>query len=252
MFRTRRVTALLALALTSAGGFASAGPASAQGEGFVRHEVLVRFEGHAAERRVELPPGIAVGEAVRALRRNPAVAYSAPNQIAHASALPPGPVFPNDPGPAEASGGWQQVQWNFLPCGVACGQPTVAPNLESPGGINAPGAWRNLIDAQRAGGAGVTVAVVDTGIAYRNVDPLYRRSPDFKTKQFVPGHDFVENDDRGQPIVCQSWDGLREQLRHELLALAMLGAHQPMRVDLHKSSLAPNKWRQLLSKCSGQ
>jgi serine protease len=195
MFPTRRATALVALALTSAGALVSAGPASAQGGGFVRHEVLVRFEGRAAERTVELPPGVGVEQAVRALGRNPAIAYAAPNQIAHASALPPGPFFPKDPGPAGAEGGWQQVQWNFLPCGVACGQPTVAPNLESAGGINAPGAWRNLIDAQRPGGEGVTVAVVDTGVAYRNLDPLYRRSPDFKTKQFVAGRDFVENDD---------------------------------------------------------
>src|SRR5919108_571130 len=40
-----------------------------------------------------------------------------------------------------------------------------------------------------------TLAVVDTGVAYRDLDPAYRRSPDFKTRQFVAGRDFIEDDD---------------------------------------------------------
>ncbi|HYU60259.1 MAG TPA: S8 family serine peptidase [Solirubrobacterales bacterium] len=188
------------LALTCASVAVLAGPAPASGPGFVRHEALVRFEGRSAEHSVELPAGVGVGEAVRALERNPEVAYAAPNQIAHVSAKPPGPgssapFIPNDPGTAGASGGWQQMQWNFLPCGSTCGEPPAAPNLESPGGINAPGAWQNLIAAGRPGGKGVTVAVVDTGIAYRDLGQSYKRSPDFDANQFVTGRDFVEHDD---------------------------------------------------------
>ena len=43
------------------------------------------------------------------------------------------------------------------------------------------------------GGAGVKVAVVDTGVAYANRPP-YRRSPDLPAKRMRPGYDFVAND----------------------------------------------------------
>ena len=45
----------------------------------------------------------------------------------------------------------------------------------------------------RPGGAGVTVAVVDTGIAYANRG-RFLRSPDFSQYRFVKGYDFVGND----------------------------------------------------------
>jgi serine protease len=38
------------------------------------------------------------------------------------------------------------------------------------------------------------VAVLDTGIAYRDQGTRFRRSPDFGAKQFVPGYDFVGKD----------------------------------------------------------
>jgi serine protease len=189
---------VIALGLACAGLTAFAAPAAADraGEsdapGFVQGEVLVRFEGPGSERALELPDGIRVREAAEALDRNPNVAYAVPNYVARASARVP--FFPNDPGAAGSAGGWQQVQWNFLPCGSLCGEEPVAPNLESVGGVDAPGAWRNLIQAKRPGGDGVTVAVVDTGVAYRSQGDHFRRSPDFKTEQFVAGHDFVEGD----------------------------------------------------------
>src|SRR5262249_40001465 len=85
---------------------------------------------------------------------------------------------------------------NFLPY-----EGTPTPQLPtSPGGINAIGAWSNLIVAGHPGAEGVTVAVLDTGIAYRG---LHRGafahgkginvSPDFNFKQFVPGYNFVDN-----------------------------------------------------------
>jgi serine protease len=40
------------------------------------------------------------------------------------------------------------------------------------------------------GGRGVTVAVLDTGVAYANRGP-FRRSPDFTAGEFVQGYDFV-------------------------------------------------------------
>jgi serine protease len=82
------------------------------------------------------------------------------------------------------------LQWNFLPWE---GTPTAALPV-SPGGIDAVGAWRNLIAAGRPGASGVTVAVLDTGVAYRDDGSRFRRSPDFAAGQFVPGHDFVGAD----------------------------------------------------------
>ena len=66
------------------------------------------------------------------------------------------------------------MQWNFLP-GV---------------GVNAPAAWANLLADHRPGGRGVTVAVLDTGVAYRNWHQ-FRRSPDFGGTRFVEPYDFV-------------------------------------------------------------
>jgi serine protease len=185
---------VVALAVAAASAFPGATAASARE--VVAHEVLVRFDGTGRERSVELPRGVGIGEAVRALEHNPAVAYASPDHVAHASASLPnaGPFVPDDPGEAGADGGWQRLQWNFLPCGTTCGQPAAPTGFESLGGIDAPGAWQNLIDAGHPGGSGVTIAVVDTGVAYRNLAPDFRRSPDFKSKQFVVGHDFVEND----------------------------------------------------------
>ncbi len=158
---------------------------------FAPGEVVVRFRG-APQREVELPPGVGVGRATKALKRNPAVRWAVPNYIAHAAKQDR--WIPNDRGERSgAPGDWQLLQWNFLPCGSACDEdPGEA--LESPGGIDAPGAWRNLIEAGRAGAKGIRVAVVDTGIAHRNRGKRFRRSPDFKGGQFAPGKDFVDHD----------------------------------------------------------
>ena len=45
----------------------------------------------------------------------------------------------------------------------------------------------------RPGGQGVTVAVLDTGIAYADRD-RFQRSPDFSRFRFVKGYDFVDDD----------------------------------------------------------
>jgi serine protease len=46
---------------------------------------------------------------------------------------------------------------------------------------------------RRLGGKGVVVAVLDSGIAYRDWGSQYLRSPDFSPEQFVPGEDFVDH-----------------------------------------------------------
>jgi serine protease len=164
---------------------------------FTPRQLLVKFEGQRTGRALSLAPGAGVRRTAQALRQNPAVVYAEPNYVATASATPGEPLDPNDPGTlggasgtSAALGDWAYKQWNFLsPEGPGSPQlPT------SPGGIDAVGAWRNLIEAGRPGAAGIVVAVLDTGIAYRSHGARFRRSPDFGPGQFVAGHDFVDRD----------------------------------------------------------
>jgi serine protease len=164
---------------------------------FVPHQVVLELKGERSGKAMDLPAGVGVRRAVAALRQSPRIAYAAPNYIATASAkTPPLPDsgIPNDPGPITLPpgppGGWVSLQWNFLPWeGVATALLPV-----SPGGIDAVRAWQNLTAAKRRGALGVTVAVLDTGIAYRNEGGRFRISPDFAPGQFVKGYDFVDND----------------------------------------------------------
>ncbi len=69
-----------------------------------------------------------------------------------------------------------------------------------PCGIDAPRAWKLLRksghpDGRRAKGKrGPIVAVVDTGVAYRDKGSAYSRSPDLGARTFVDGWDFVNDD----------------------------------------------------------
>jgi serine protease len=125
------------------------------------------------EQIVKVPHGVTVAQEAARLRRQPGVAYAVPNYLAHAA----GSWTPNDPGPTgHALGAWQRAQWNFL----------------AADGVNAPEAWANLIADHHAGGKGVTVAILDTGVAYRNWKN-FRKAPDFTGTKFVHPYDFVAN-----------------------------------------------------------
>jgi serine protease len=139
-------------------------------------QVLVRPKGSTTEHEVKLPPGVSVPNALKRLRSDPGVAYANPNYVVTAAA------FPNDPGHGGA-GDWQQDQWNFLP------------STSTPGGIGVTGAWQNLKLGEVPGAKGITVAVLDTGVAYRSRGERFRRDPDLPIAQrFVDPKDFVDDD----------------------------------------------------------
>lgn len=177
MTQTTKLTRLirsscLALALGAA-WLAAPGPASAldPGAGFAGGEVVVGLEGEAPE-VVELPAGVGVRAAVRALEDEPTVDFAAPNWIARAA------LAPLDRGTGGTPGAWEQDQWSFL---------------GRPGGVRAGRAWDRAIAAGGDGGAGTTVAVVDTGIASEN-GKGYDSAPDFVPQQFAAGVDLVDGD----------------------------------------------------------
>jgi serine protease len=183
----RKLIATTVLVLIAAALWAAAAVAAdvSAHSPYVPGELLVRFDG-GAEKVLQLPQGVDIPTAEQALAANPAVAYAVPNYVAHASAIP------NDPGPAGTTGGWQRTQWNFLPCGSLCGETPA--QYQAKGGLNAPEAWDILKQRGAAYGRGARVAVLDTGIAYMNKKPQFRRSPDFSRHQFLPGYDFVDKD----------------------------------------------------------
>jgi serine protease len=123
--------------------------------------------------RVRLAPGQSMAGELRHLRSARGVAWAVPDYLAHTS----GGLIPNDRGEGTHPGEWQQLQWNF----------------SGPFGINAPEAWANVAADGHPGGKGVTIAVLDTGVAYANRGP-FRRSPDFSRYEFVGGYDFVARD----------------------------------------------------------
>ncbi|MDX6583205.1 MAG: serine protease [Solirubrobacterales bacterium] len=159
--------ALAALPATAAAG---------DGEGaYVPGQAVVGLAGGGST-IAELPPGRSVAEGIAALERRPGVRFAAPNWIARAAATP------LDHGTSPLPGGWAIDQWSFG---------------ARPGGIRVAGAWDRLAELGRPGGAGVTVAIVDSGLAYESA-PGYSPSPDFDSTQFVPGIDLVDDD--SQPL----------------------------------------------------
>jgi serine protease len=125
----------------------------------------------AGARLVRTRQGETVSKAIDRLRKDPRVRYAVTNYIAHASGF-----IPNDPGIGAATQ-WQALQWNFT--GLF--------------GVAAPDAWTQAIAAGAPGGRGVTVAVLDTGVAYENRG-RFRRDPDLYAHRFTKPYDFVDND----------------------------------------------------------
>jgi serine protease len=132
--------------------------------------------------RLTLPPGVDVQEALRRLRLDAAVESAGPNAVMRALETPDDPYF--------------VYQWNLRGSGE--------------GGINATSAW----DLAPSAGAGVVVAVLDTGVAFENAtrasyhfdgagaciargNVSYARAPDLAGTSLVAGRDFVCTADGG-------------------------------------------------------
>src|SRR3954469_10192467 len=164
------------LVLAAAAAFVLAAAPSASAAAYVQGKVIVAHDAGASAvgtgpHVVPTRKGETVREAVDRLRREPGVRYAVPDYVAHASGF-----VPNDPGVGTATQ-WQDLQWNFV----------------GPFGVDAPDAWGQAIAAGAPGGRGVTVAVLDTGVAYEN-HGRFRRDPDLYASRFVKPYDFVDGD----------------------------------------------------------
>ena len=165
----------------------------ADGTEAVAGEVLVGYGDHAAPQTVAIPEDADPAAVAKKIERTSRVSYAIPNYIASASGW-----LPNDRGTRLANrgkwGGWRSKQWNFLPCLSLCHKSLPSNRHQSRGGMNVIRGWQNLRRAGRAGAAGVKVAVIDSGIAYRDFGRRFKRNPDLGPNRFLPGYDFVDDD----------------------------------------------------------
>ena len=125
-------------------------------------------------KRLQIPKGRTAEQMVEIYKKNPNVEYAELNYIAQAH------MVPNDE--------FYSYQWHL--------------DNEVYGGINMEAAW-GISHA----GSGVTVAVIDTGVAYedyvetipinkvRTRTVTYKKAPDLANTNFVPGYDFVNDDE---------------------------------------------------------
>src|SRR4051812_9877299 len=138
-------------------------PARASTDTVKAGEVVVGY--HSG--RHEVIRTVRPAAAIARLRARPDVSYAVRNHVARASQATFEFQLPNDPGRGTTPGGWQEVQWNFLG------------NF----GVDAPTGWKHVFDAGHPGGRGVTIAVLDTGVAYKDAG-RFRRSPDLVGTRF--------------------------------------------------------------------
>jgi len=123
-------------------------------------------------KRIRIRKGKTIAQVVVALRKEPTVKDAKRNSICYAAAFPDDP--PNDP--------YYPDQWHL--------DDRSSPNPNggaNGGGINLEPAWKVTQ------GAGVIVAVLDTGVAYENYG-AFTRAPDLASTTFVKPYDAVEKD----------------------------------------------------------
>lgn len=138
-------------------------------------EVVVDFRGDASSEPKVIETADVDGT-IAQLRARPDVRYAVRNVRARATQTP-ATFTPNDPGRTGRAGGWRSTQWY----------------LSGAYSINAPAGWANLIAAGKPGAAGVTVAILDSGVAYKAVPPR-PASPELPRSRFLAGVDLVDGD----------------------------------------------------------
>jgi serine protease len=187
-----RITPLLStLAVASALG----APAAADAAAIVPGKVIVRYRADTTRperavvqkrtgtrfstvlpggsRTLAIKDGDSVPKTVAELRKSPKVVYAVPDYVVHAADF-----IPNDPGRTAVAGGWERLQWNFA----------------GKWGVHAPAAWDLARQARAAGGGGVVVAVIDSGVAFENRG-RFRRAPDLYASRFTRArYDWVGDD----------------------------------------------------------
>jgi serine protease len=187
--RSRGVALATLLSVIGAGlGHAGVARAGTPSREYAPQEIVVGYETPAATTArsgaggesetprtsvIRLTPGTNIHPVLARLRRRHGVRWAVPDFIAHAA----GELVPDDTGALGTPGGWEALQWNFA----------------GPFGVGAPEAWAHVAADGAPGGRGVTVAVLDTGVAYAN-HGRFRRSPDFSRYTFVNGYDFIAHD----------------------------------------------------------
>lgn len=192
---------LLVLAWQPAGAFAETSaqddPLATQvilpGQDYIPGQVLIQYSDGTVPQVIEVPARFDEERIAATLEERPGIASATPNYVARVSSW-----IPDDPGlnpPRTGSrAGWQKRQWNLLPCQSLCYPGWASNALQSRGGANVIRAWQNLRRAGRAGAREVRVAVLDSGVAYRDFGRGFRKNPDFRSRTFLPGYDFVQND----------------------------------------------------------
>jgi serine protease len=175
---------------------ALAAPAPAGASNYAPGQVVVRYKAsatHAARaaaqratgtrssiwlpggaRELAIENGASVAATVARLRAQPGVEYAHPNYLLHAAGT--AAFYPNDPGRG-GPGDWRALQWNF----------------DGPYGVHVPQAWATMRALGKGGGRGAVVAVIDSGVAYRDMGKA-KMAPDLYRGRFVDGKDFVDND----------------------------------------------------------
>jgi len=199
--------------------FVKDGVKTIEGPGYVPMEIVVKFKpGVSSEvvreinqkhgtsviktsrfagfKRLRIPKGRTVEQMVAIYKKNPNVEYAEPNFIAHAFEAPDDEHY--------------YYQWhldNTLRWTGKIDDPDrelVADNSggDNGGGINVEPAW------DISTGTGVIVAVIDTGVAYKDHEEFvdlpgpswrdywitYKPAPDLAGTSFVDGYDFVNDD----------------------------------------------------------
>jgi serine protease len=167
-----RIRPLVPAAALAAALIAPAGAAAAS---YSPDQVIVRHEGESTGHALKIDDGDSVRETLAELRADPDVEYAVPDYKVH-KAQAPAPFIPNDPGRG-GPGGWRELQWNF----------------DGPFSVNAPQAWAYARQKHVDGGRGVVVAVIDSGVAYRDYKS-FRRAPDLYAARFVKPYDYIDDD----------------------------------------------------------